>query len=68
MSDRTFLGYAPIYAGDRGDLLVDTDAVSGEFGYDDDDIGYEDDDDIEVGAPAFVERMQPPGYNLSGYE
>jgi len=57
MSERTFLGYAPIYAGDRGDLLVDTDAVSGDVGYDDDEFGY-DDDDIEVGAPAFVERMR----------
>ena len=57
MSERTFLGYAPIYAGDRGDLLVDTDAVSGDLGYDDDEFGY-DDDDIEVGAPGFVERMR----------
>ena len=58
MRDRTFLGHAPVYAGDDGQLLVDTDAVSGDFGYeDDDDFGYED-DDIEVGAPAFIERSR----------
>ena len=55
MRDRTFQGHAPVYAGDDGQLLVDTDAVSGDFGYEDDD-GY--DDDIEVGAPAFIERSR----------